>query len=53
MVSASPGFNPIKLKRSRAGPIAEWSKSYADLDRGWGDPGLNPGKGWRTKWKPY
>ena len=32
-----------------AGPIAERSKSYADF-RSWsGDPGSNPGKGWRTK----
>ena len=26
----------------KAGPIAERSKSYADLDRGRGDPGSNP-----------
>ena len=27
-----------------AGPIAERSKSYADLDRSRGDPGSNPSK---------
>ena len=27
-----------------AGPIAEQSKS-SDLDRSWGDPGSNPGRG--------
>ena len=25
----------------------------SDLDCGWGDPGSNPGKGWRTKYTPY
>ena len=29
---------------AKAGPIAERSKS-SDLDRGWGDPGSNLGKG--------
>ena len=49
ITSRQQKFKILKSNNSKvekAGPIAERSKLYADLDHGRGDPGSNPGKGW-------
>ena len=38
---------------AHSGTRAEWSKLSNNLSCDRGDPGSNPSKGWRTKWKPY
>ena len=45
-------FSTVMI-RIQAGPIAEWSNSSCNLGCGRGDPSLNPGKGWQTKYTPY